>query len=215
MRRPTLFIACLTIGVGCKTDYNIKTYLEDEPPLALDVTSPEYGVFLGDEAAVVEGVVAPNNAVLEVEGERVYPNADGSFRVEVPVDYAYRNLDVKASLRSQELAWRTPVFRGEDPSLTWPGGISLRLLPQGMERMGTFVGQIIDDTGWSTQLAALLPAFESDIVQVRPIGIFHEPTSVILYPMDDVIGAGVTLSNIKLEYEVAVDWLGLSTELSA
>ena len=215
MRRLTLILPSLAIGVGCKTDYNIKTYTEDEPALSLEVTSPDYGIFLGDAPAVVEGVVSPTNAVLEIEGERVFPNADGTFRVEVPVDYAYRNLDVKASLRSQEERWRTPVFRGEDPSLTWPDGISMRLLPKGMERMGTFVGQIIDDTGWSTQLAALLPAYEGDLFQVRPIGIFHDPTSVELFPMDDVIGAGVTLGNIKLEYEVAVDWLGISTELSA
>jgi hypothetical protein len=215
MRRPVLLITCLGIGVGCKTDYNIKTTMQDEPPLALEVTSPSYGVFLGDAPAVVEGTVSPTNAILEIEGQRVYPAADGTFRVEVPVDYAYRNVDVKASLRTQELSWRTPVFRGEDPALTWPNGVSLRLLPQGMERMGMFVGQIIDDTGWAAQLSALLPAYESDLFQVRPIGVFHDPTVVLLYPMDEVIGAGVTLQNIKLEYEVAVDWLGLSTELSA
>lgn len=214
MRRSICLLTVLTVGVGCKTDYNIKTYTEDEPVLTLDVTGPAYGTFLGDAPAVVTGTVSPTNAILEVEGEQVLPNADGSFSVEVPVDYAYRNLDVKASLRSQELSWRTPVFRGEDPSLTWPGGVTLRLLPQGMERLGTFVGQIIDDTGWANQLAAQLPGYEGDIFQVRPVGIFHDPTVVVLTPMDEVIGAGVTLGNIKLEYEVAVDWLGLSTELS-
>ncbi len=214
MRRPLVLLACLTAGVGCKSDYNIKTETTEEPELALEVTSPAYGTFLGAEPAVIEGTVSPTNAVLEVEGERVYPNADGTFRVEVPVDYAYRNLDVKATLRSQEASWRTPVFRGEDPSLTWPGGITMRLLPQGMARMGTFVGQIIDDTGWDNEIAAMLPAYEGDIFQVRPVGVFHDPTEVELYPMDEVIGAGVALYNIKLEYEVAVDWLGFTTELS-
>jgi len=214
MRRPIVLLPLLAAGVGCKTDYNIKTHTAEEEPLALEVTGPAYGTFLGDEPAVVTGTVTPTHAVLEVEGERVYPNADGSFSVEVPVDHAYRNLDVKASLRSQEESWRTPVFRGEDPSLTWPGGITMRLLPDGMARMGVFVGQMIDDFGWAAQLGALLPSYEGDVFQVRAIGVFHDPTVVDLYPAEDVIGAGVTLNNVKLEYEVAVDWLGLSTELS-
>lgn len=214
MRRPILASTLLLAGVGCSTDYNIKSQTAEEEPLSLDVTGPAYGTFVGDAPAVVTGTVSPTNAVLEVEGERVYPDADGSFSVEVPVDYAYRNLDVHASLRSQEASWRTPVFRGEDPSLTWPGGITLRLLPQGMARMGTFVGQIIDDIGWADQIAGLLPGYEGDIFQVRPVGVFHDPTLVDLFPAEEVIGAGVTLRNIKLEYEVAVDWLGLSTELS-
>jgi hypothetical protein len=214
MRRTLALSALLLAGTGCKTDYNIKTQVAEEEPLALEVTGPAYGTFLGDAPAVVTGTVSPNNAVLEVEGERVYPNADGSFSVEVPVDYAYRNLDVRASLRSQEETWRTPVFRGEDPSLTWPGGVTVRLLPQGMTRLGAFVGEIIDGTGWSDQISAVLPGYESDIFQVRPIGVFHDPTLVVLEPADEVITAGVTLNNLKLEYEVAVDWLGLSTELS-
>jgi hypothetical protein len=180
----------------------------------LEVTGPGYGVFLGSEPATVTGTVSPTHAVLTIEGERVYPNTDGSFSVDLPVDYAYRNLDVKANLGDQEERWRTPVFRGEDPSLTWPDGVALRLLPQGMERMGSFVGQIIDGTGWADQIGALLPAYEGTLFQIRPIGVFHEPTDVLLFPLDEAIGAGVSLRDLKLEYEVAVDALGASIELS-
>jgi len=214
MRQPILAATLLLVGVGCRNDYNIKTQTGDQEPLELDVTGPDYGVFLGDEAATVVGTVSPTHAVVMVEGERVYPASDGSFSVDVPINYAYRNLDVHASLGDQEARWRTPVFRGEDPSLTWPDGVSLRLLPQGMDRMGAFVGQIIDGTGWDTQIAAILPAYESSLFQIRPVGVFHEPTDVILYPLEGLIGASVSLRDLKLEYEVAVDAIGVSIELS-
>lgn len=214
MRGSLLVFLPLALSVGCKNDYNIKTYEAEEEVLTLNVASPAYGVFLGDSPAVVQGIVTPSHAVLEIEGQRVFPSEDGSFSVEVPVDAAYRNLDVRATLGTQEERWRTPVFRGEDPSLTWPGGVTLRLLPQGMERMGLYVGQMIDNTGWSTQIEALLPAYEGSLFQVRPVGVFHDPTVVDLYPADGTIGTGVTLGNLKLEYEAAVDAIGLSVELS-
>jgi len=214
MRQPIFLASLLLVGVGCRNDYNIKTHTSDPEPLVLEVTGPDYGVFLGDEPATITGKVSPTNAVLMVEDERIYPNSDGTFSVDVPVDHAYRNLDVKASLGDQEERWRTPVFSGEDPSLTWPDGVALRLLPQGMDRMGGFVGQIIDDTGWSAQIAAILPAYDSGFFAIRPVGVFHEPTDVILYPMDGAIGAGVSLRDLKLEYEAAVDSFGLSVELS-
>ena len=214
MRRSICLASLLLVGVGCRNDYNIKSQYQDQEPLVLEVTGPDYGVFLGSEPATVTGTVSPTHAVLMVEGERVYPNTDGSFTVDLPVEHAYRNLDVKASLGEQEARWRTPVFRGEDPSLTWPDGVALRLLPQGMDRMGNFVGQIIDDTGWAEQISAILPAYDGSIFQIRPIGVFHEPTDVLLFPLDEAIGAGVSLRDIKLEYEVAVDSFGASVELS-
>lgn len=215
MDRRILLLTSLALGVGCKSDYNIKSEgTRAQEPLSLEVTSPTYGVFLGESAARVEGTVTPTNAVLEVEGERVYPNPDGSFSVDVPVDYAYRNIDVHAAIGTEEASHRVPVFSGDDPSLTWPDGVALRLLPAGMQRLGGFVGSIIDGTGWADQLSALLPSYEGDLFQIRSQGITHDPTIVDLESLDGEIGTKVALSNIKLAYTAGVDAFGIATELS-
>jgi hypothetical protein len=203
------------LGLGCRSDYSVKTD-RTSPELTLEVFTPTYGEFLGDEAARITGKVSPAQAILEVEGELVTPEADGSFTVDVPLDHDWRWLEVEARLDAQQERWRTPVFRGEDPAPLWPGGITARFQPRGYDALGATLGATIDGLDWAGQLEAVLPGYEdgSGWFAIRPVGVFHDPTQVVLEPLDGAIGLSANLVNVKLEYELAVDIIGLSTELS-
>lgn len=212
--RPTLLLLPL-LTIGCKSDYNVKVESSRTgAELELEVFGPDYGTFMGDGPATVTGRVSPVQAQLLVEGEPVEVDADGYFSVDVPVDHAYRWLEVEAALDAQALSWRTPVFSGVDPAPNWPGSLSARIHPAGFDALGGAVGALIDGTGWADQLAAQLPAYETDWFAIRPVGVFHDPTEVVLEARDGDIGVDAALRNVKLEYEIASDPLGLSTELS-
>lgn len=215
--RPLALLPLLGLGVaglgGCRSDYSVKSDRLGVD-LALEVLSPSYGEFQGDGPAVVTGVVTPAQAVVRVEGQEVEVNEDGTFSVEVPVDYAYRIIEVDASLDTQREDFRVPVFRGVDPVPGWPGGMTARLLPNGLTKLGQSLGAAIDGLGWQATLAASLPAYESDIFAIRPVGIFNDPTVVAIEAVDGGLDFTATLINLKLEYELAIDWLGLSSELS-
>ncbi|MBL8616935.1 MAG: hypothetical protein JNM72_15100 [Deltaproteobacteria bacterium] len=216
LRSPAL-LSLLGLGAlglaGCRSDYSVKSDRLGVD-LELQVLSPSYGEFEGDGPAVVTGVVSPAQAKVLVEGQEIEVNEDGSFSVEVPVDYAYRIIEVEASLDTQREDFRVPVFRGVDPVPGWPGGMTARLLPNGLSKLGESLGAAIDGLGWQATLAASLPAYESDIFAIRPVGIFNEPTEVTIEAADGGLDFVATLIDLKLEYELAVDWLGLSSELS-
>lgn len=199
--------------VGCRSDYAVKgEHLGAD--LELTVTSPTYGEFMGDDPIRVTGVVSPAQAMVLVEGAEVPVNSDGTFEVDIPVDYAYRIIEVEAALDTQREDFRVPVFRGVDPTLGWPGAMTARLLPNGLTKLGVSLGALIDGLGWKEQVTAALPAYEGDIFAIRPVGLLSEPTVVVLEPVDGGLDTVATLINLKLEYEVAIDWLGLSSELS-
>ncbi len=206
MRRLLLPAALLAL-TACRADYQIQP-LDDT--LALEVTAPNYGEFMGDAAALVEGRVHPAWATVVVEGVEITPGDYGAFLVEVPVDHAYRIIDVEASYGDQWLRERVPVFQGHDPADTWPDGVTGRLLPEGLAVLGEQLGGMIDETGWADSLSASLPSFESEFVSVSAVGISHEPTVVVLDPAVGGIEAGIDLNAVTLAYEVLVDIYGYS-----
>jgi hypothetical protein len=215
MRAHLLLLPLLSLG--CKSDYTVNekaTSTRTGAELELEVFGPDYGTFLGDAPATVSGKVSPPQAMLLVEGTAVEVDADGFFTVDLPVDHAYRWLEVEAALDEQAADWRTMVFSGVDPAPGWPGGITARIHPAGFEALSGALGALIDGIGWADQLADQLPAYETDWFAIRPVGVFHDPTEVELEPRDGEIGVEAALRNVKLEYEIASDPLGLSTELS-
>ena len=214
---PLALLTLLGFGLGglpgCSSDYAVKSDRLGVD-LTLELISPTYGAFAGDAPALVSGVVSPAQAVVKVEGEVVEVAEDGTFSVEVPFDHAYRIIDVEAALDTQQEALRLPVFRGVDPVPGWPGGMTARLLPAGLATLGASLGATIDSLGWQEALAASLPGYESDLFAIRPVGIFNEPTRVDITAVDGGLDFTATLVNLKLEYEFAIDWLGLTSELS-
>ena len=177
---------------------------EELPPLELVVTAPAYGEFAYGNTIVVEGTVIPASAELRVEDEVAEVNEDGTFAVEVPLDHAYRNLDVLARSGDDEQTWRTPVFSGAPPAETWTGGATARLLPDGLDRLGPVIGAVIDDAGWSEGLEAGLPSVQSDYLSLTPDGLSHDATDVILAPADQGVDVTATLNGLSLSYELLV-----------
>ena len=193
---PLLLLTLL----GCRNDYKI--HAQELEPVSLTVTSPEYGAFLGDADVRVAGVVSPPGTIVVIEDEAVMSSeVDGSFQVDLPVDGPYRIVEVVAA----DQRVRVPVFSGHDPEETWPGGLSARLLPSGLDRIGTELGALIDNTGWSEQLSALLPSVSGDWYAITPVGVVHDPTVIALEGVDGGIDTAVTLTNVGIEYTITID----------
>ena len=70
MRTALLPLSAGLALIGCNNDYQLTKAQRPDAELTLEVTSPTYGDFLGDELIAVTGTVSPNYAILEVEGER-------------------------------------------------------------------------------------------------------------------------------------------------
>jgi hypothetical protein len=212
MRTSASFIALIALA-GCNNNTLVSASRVAET-LTLEVTSPTYGEFMGSDDIVVTGRVQPLLAQLRVEGKVVEPAADGTFEVVLPVNHAYRIVDVEASVDGRNLRERVPVFRGHDPMETWPGGITGRLLPSGLVKLGEALGIIIDDLGWQDQINAVLPAVTDANFSLTPIGVLTEPTVVELEPGDGGLAAVFTLNELTLNYQVEVPLIGLSETLS-
>lgn len=204
MRLPAAVIVLSLIG--CRSDYAIEV-VEPEP-VSLTVTSPEYGVFLGEDAALVTGVVSPPQTLVVVQDVAVTPEEDGSFSALVPVEGPYEIIEVLAV----DQRVRVPVFSGHDPQDTWPGGISARLLPAGLDRLGEELGALIDATGWADALASSLPALEGDGYAVTPVGISYAPTVVALTGVDGGIDTVITLDDVGVDYLLAAEVFGYAFE---
>ena len=160
---PVLLAAC---GAG-----SFKIQKEE---LTLRVDSPTYGEYFGDDLMTVSGQVTDSGALVWVEGRLVNVGSDGSFSVELPVDNAYRNVDIEAANPKVHLRERVPVFSGKDPMETYPGGMSMRFTPRGLQRIGDTIGQSIDDQQAFQGLADVFGATAT-----------NDPTDVTLVPTDD------------------------------
>lgn len=187
-----------------------------EPPQAeipapvITLDAPTYGAFLGDGPIHVSGTVSPLVATVRVDDLLVdVDQATGHF--EADVDFAgarYHNVDVQAAHGPHVARTRVPVFDGGDPIDQWPGGVTLRLTPEGMARLGENLGTIVDSTGWDTTLAGSLPAIETDAFSLVPVGITHSPTVVELLPAVDGIDTRVAFRDVVIGYTLGVDLFG-------
>ena len=207
MSSPSHLAAVLLLVAGCRPD---RVEVPTDPTLELDLTSPQYGAFLGDEAAEVTGRVNTTRADVTVEGEPVELSADGRFSVGVPVDGPYRNIDVVAVLGDQRVREHVPVFSGLDPLETWPGGLTARVLQPGLDALGARVGAVIDTTGWDAALAAALPEVDLGWVVMTPTGVTHDDTTLDLRGAEGGIVTGISLHGLRLLYDVGIDLWGIT-----
>ncbi len=197
MFAPPLLLAASVLGCS-RPDYGMSSL-----DLELELTSPEYGVFLGDDAAVVTGRVSPAGAKLYVDGEPAQFGEGGAFEISLPMDgLDYRMIEVEASLGQQSARYRVPVFSGHDPLESWPGAATARLTTTGLDRLGETLGAIIDASGWDTQIMDAIPTVDTDYVDFYPLEVAHEPTVVLLSPDDSGIAAQLLMDNVSLELEV-------------
>lgn len=203
MVAPFLFL------FACSNDYKV-VELPSEA-YALNVSSPEYGAFFGDEPVVVSGTIQPANAVLTVDGQQVIADENGAFTYELPIADAYEIVDIQ--MPQADIRSRIPVFSGQHPSETWPGGLAARVLPSGLDALGAQLGALVDETGWASLISAQLPELDTGWIGLQPVGVLHEPTVVAMSGTDDGIAIDFTLNNVGIEYELWFDVFGtVSTE---
>ena len=170
MVAPFLFL------FACSNDYKVVELPSEE--YALTVLSPEYGAFFGDEPVMVSGTIQPANAVLIVDGQQVIADENGAFTYELPIADAYDIVDIQ--MPQADIRSRIPVFSGQHPSETWPGGLAARVLPSGLDALGAQLGALVDETGWASLISAQLPELDTGWIGLQPVGVLHEPTVVAM-----------------------------------
>ena len=192
---------------GCNSDNkidsdNLETEEISEVVYTLELTEPQYGQFYGHDSIPVSGRVEPADAKVIIEGQELTPESDGTFSYALPIerDRAYRIVDV--SVLDSDLEERVPVFTGQDPKETWPGGMSARLLPNGLDVLGAAIGQQIDESGWADQISAELPETDWTWIGFRPVGVVHDPTLLRVEGVDDGLAVDIALMGMGLEYEL-------------
>ena len=132
---------------------------------------------------------------------------EGSFELEVPVDYAYLIVDAEASVDNQYARLRIPVFAGNDPISTWPDGMTGRLLPAGLEILGQQIGSTIDATGWVTQIDSVLPEVDTGTVVMTPTGITHSGTTIDFEPDHGGLEMALVFQDVTVNYDFSIpDW---------
>lgn len=199
MRKLILMVLAVC---GCQSDF---TPLED---LELEVLSPEYGTFVGNAPVTVSGRVSDPTASVRVEGESVLVNPDGSFEVQIPVVSAYRNVDIFVTRELESVRAHIPVFAGTDPMDSWPGALTGRITPDGFLRMGQALGATIDATNWDQQLLGAIPSLDTGSLFLGVTNLTHDPTEVLLRPVDGGIDVGISLKNVELTLEAQFEVFG-------
>ncbi|MBN2799376.1 MAG: hypothetical protein JXX28_09540 [Deltaproteobacteria bacterium] len=182
--------------------------------LSLELDRPVYGEFVGDGPIEVSGRVSRPGAHVYVEGERVLTDADGRFTAQVPADAPYRIIDVGARLYGAAVKERVPVFRGHDPVETWPGGMTLRVGPEGLDHLGAMVGGMVDQMGWEDQLMAAFAPIDAGSFSLTPVGLRHLPTEVELIPAEEGMDAILSFKDLTLEMILDVPDLGYSAPIT-
>lgn len=202
MMRSMLF--GLVTLIGCKSGtakFEDKTVGGEDEVIdySLTIDEPTYGSFYQDGPVPVSGTVTPPTATLWLQGTPISVNDDGTFTSAVGFQKDYAVIDVQVP--DGEIRERIPVFAGNPPMETWPGGMAGRLLPNGLDSLGKFLGAQIDATGWLDTIGAQLPTIDNGTWGFTPIGMLSSPTEVAMAPARSGVAIDFTLNDIGLEYE--------------
>jgi len=190
----------------------------EEVVYSLQVTEPAYGEFYQEGPVPVAGKVEPYTATVLIEGQQVAVNQDGSFQGTVPFTKEYEIVEVEVP--DGALRERVPVFAGNPPMDTWPGGMAGRVLPSGLDALGKQLGGMIDSTGWLETMGSQLPEIDNGTWGLAPVGILQEPTEIALSPATSGVEVDFTLHEIGIQYEIwwdftpdpALSWLGSGSD---
>lgn len=177
------------------------------PDLELEVESPTYGQFVGEDDILVAGVVSSTYTTVLVEGEEVELDSDGRFEVWVPVDGPYRNIDVHAELYGQEAEERIPVFDRYDPMETWPGAMSARFTTYGLEAVSDAIALAVDDLLTAEVLLDGIPPIDLQQFTLSIDSITRDPVVAHLVPEDAGLRTTIEIQNLTLNVTASVDIL--------
>lgn len=96
-------IAVVTVMVagmiGCR--------MQQEEPLALEITAPQNSAEFNGNMTTVSGIVTPVSALVTVNGDAVDVNQDGTFSIKVGIEYGENTINVSASTEGQEMISKT------------------------------------------------------------------------------------------------------------
>lgn len=197
--------------LACQPGGELATFATEPPPpvettppapLELVVESPSHLAFVG-ERAVVTGHVNDPEAWVWVEGRRASVGGDGSFHVEIPVDGLQRVLDIEASAPDRAHLWeRRTVLAGSDPADTWPGAVTMRFTPTGIDHLAEVVGQLVTDLDLAGQIAAVLPELQIGGFSAVPLGIDHWPAITTMEATTEGVLLLVEVPNVVLSYDI-------------
>jgi hypothetical protein len=187
---------------ACSNDYTI--HEPEAPPFTLEVTSPEYGSFLGDEPAHVVGKVSPPTAWVQVNGTTVHPDDDGNFEADVPLTDRAMWVDVTALQLDEMKRVIVPVFDDADPRSADPGAIGGLLTPTGLDAMEPLIEEQIDALGWEDQLFAALPTIDTDYVDLTPVSVTSNGSDADLAPGFDAVELTLSLTDVEVLTDVTL-----------
>ncbi|MFM2163494.1 MAG: Glucodextranase, domain [Pseudomonadota bacterium] len=210
MRAPVLAVVML---VACQTGGTLDTY--EIPTLTLEITSPTRGQFVGQGDVLVTGRVSAAETVLFVEGERVRADDDGSFSVAVPVDHAYRFIDVTADLYGQHEEARILVWDGTDPRLSWTNGLTVKLTESGLSGLATVLGATLDAALAPDAIAAAFPPIDLGGTTLALTEVTRDPIAVDLVPSSAGITASIGITNLVFVLETSGDVFGVPFSIPA
>jgi hypothetical protein len=179
----------------------------DPVPLALVVSEPAAGAFVGDRV-IVAGTVTDPAALVWIEGYRANVGTDGSFRVEVPVEGDFRILDVETAREGEHLRERVVVFAGADPRETWTGGVGVRLTPVGLEHVAEILAAQLVALDLVGQIDAALPEWGVGGVTFLPQGVTAQPATATLTPGPEGLALLIGIEQLSLRYDIVTDTLG-------
>jgi hypothetical protein len=217
-RQSLTFVSMLLPFLGalsaCRGDYKLAEVPSE--PLTVTVLTPTYGAYLGSHSGspapdvAVTGVVTPPDAQVLVNGVHATVDAEGNFSATVPWaldsdpnDRAFV-LDVKAWDPDESARELVPVFDGLDPRDTDPGAVNGLLTPSGLDALEPVVADTVDALGLWDQLAAALPAVDTDYVDITPLGITSSGTSADLAPAADAITLLLTFDDVVMTADVGI-----------
>ena len=172
------------------------------PPLELSITSPEALSFVGDRVAV-RGQVNRPDAWVWVEGRRASVGNDGNFYVEIDVPGHLRIIDIEASAPEQpHLQERRTVLGGTDPADTWPGAVTMRFTPTGVDHLAEVIEGLVVELDLAGQLAGALPDLELGGFRATPLGISHWPVSADMTSSTNGLELTVEVPEVVLSYDI-------------
>jgi len=207
MARWTLLLAL----VGCSETSFFEVPVQDPE---LQITSPTYGEFVGDRILVEGSVISPKVEVW-LEGQRLPVEDDGTFSAELPIEKGWRNVDLTATIADITEQERIPVFRGQDPIETWPGGVGLRLTPRGLSALGDLLDATLGGIDLASMFGNILPDIDLGLFSLSSAGASHDPIAIDLEPTADGLELALNISNFTFDFDLTIDLQGFPIDLGA
>lgn len=197
-RRRSWWVALPLLALGCQ-GRGVLGEPEPTPQLLLVVEEPARGAWVGEGPVTVRGWVSDPGATVWIEGHEVWLAADSSFHVTVPIDTTFRTIDVEAARPGTHLRERRTVLAGADPLAGWPGAVTARFTPVGLDHLADGLAAEIDALDLVGLLGAVLPELELGELSLSVTSAHSHPARVELQPDDGQLALSASLRALQLE----------------